>query len=135
VLFHLRIHVRAAFRSFFDVDKEGRVRAKDFESGMIAFNQTFGAPLTTPQIQELRATLEDAEGFVSYQLFFDSLSIVDLDESKPRVLMRKSSSFYVQQLERDARWAKMATATGKQNPIQESSSDEEEEVGKVEEYS
>jgi len=51
--------------------QDGRVRGKDFEAGMLAFNKTFGSPLTVPQIQELRATLEDDDGFVAYQVFFD----------------------------------------------------------------
>jgi len=62
------------------------------------------------------------------------LCIVDADESKPRVLLRKSSSFYVQQLERDARWAKMATSgASKQASIAES--EESSDEGEVSEFS
>ena len=117
VLYQLRVHVRAAFRNFFDVDNDGRISAEDFQSGMIAFNESMDSPLTLMQIEELRRALDkNGDGFISYREFFDGLAIVD-DKSlqvpegdvrgSSKVLVRKSSSFYVQQLERDERLGKI----------------------------
>lgn len=125
VLYQLRVHARAAFRSFFDVDNDGRISAANFQAGMVAFNESMDSPLTLMQVEELRRALDkNGEGFISYREFFDGLSIVDdaapmvssgsflapdsplsLEMKRP-TLVRKSSSFYVQQLERDERMQK-----------------------------
>ena len=123
VLYQLRVHVRAAFRNFFDVDNDGRISAEDFQSGMVAFNDTMDSPLTLMQIEELRRALDkNGDGYISYREFFDGLAIIDdkpfvtnsLGEEyvtgKPAPLMRKSSSFYVQQLEREERLGKLVAS-------------------------
>lgn len=137
VLFQLRVHVRAAFRNFFDCDNFGRIPATEFQAGLKAFNDTMqNAPLTMMQIEELTRALQDDEGFISYQEFFDSLTIVDHHEVAPQQLVRKSSSFYFQQVERNDKMDKLVmskknAAAAKARQSSSSSSDEDEVVTAV----
>ena len=98
---------------------------------MVAFNDSMDSPLTLMQIEELRRALDkNGDGFISYREFFDGLAIVDdkslnppVDgESRPNPLVRKSSSFYFQQLERDERLGKIIASKKAAKGVQSQSS-------------
>lgn len=143
VLFQLRVHVRAAFRNFFDCDNFGRIPAHEFQQGLVAFNDTMQKPLTLMQIQELTRALTDAQGLISYQEFFDSLAIVDQHDNPTQQLVRKSSSFYFQQVDRNDKQDRLVMSKKaalkqldeeRQAKYSSSEGEEEEEVGGMDDF-
>lgn len=84
---------KTALRTLFyqmDLDGSGKIDVEELRTGLEALNVLLSNPLTDEQLKILHQHIDkDHDGFISYEEFLDSFSVVDTTAEEPKRKRRK----------------------------------------------